>query len=185
MMNYIFDINGDYKTQFETYVNTLIIAHRDSHSEAISNREVRAEEIKSLTDAYVGTIGERPDRFQLERLTDLLLYEELHDDTAWKTRQSDYPFLSETQYKRRKHGVHQAKKEAGNREISLKHAYSTIGLGGIDHRIPKRRERSVNENLLIDYNTRSRNKRRHKVYREFTKVQPVRRYFIGDTNNDA
>ncbi|ARO65498.1 Uncharacterized protein B5E39_3163 [Bacillus cereus] len=51
---YTFNINGDYKKQFETYVNTLNIARRESDSSVISNRDVRAREIKSLTDAYVG-----------------------------------------------------------------------------------------------------------------------------------
>lgn len=37
-MGYIFDTKGDYKTQFETYVNTLIANHRESDSETISNR---------------------------------------------------------------------------------------------------------------------------------------------------
>ena len=37
--------------------------------------DVRAEEIKSLTNAYVETVGERPEPKQLERLADLLLYE--------------------------------------------------------------------------------------------------------------
>lgn len=92
---YIFDINGDYKTQFETYVNTLIITLRESDSSAISNRDVRAKEIKSLTDAYVGTVGERPEPKQLERLADLLLYKELHDAHPDKMSREEYPIMSD------------------------------------------------------------------------------------------
>ncbi|MGR5904278.1 hypothetical protein ACT7DQ_27475 [Bacillus cereus] len=74
---YTFNTSGDYKTQFETYVNALITSLRESDSDASSNKDVRTKEIKLLTDAYVGTVGERPDSKQLERLAGLLLYEEL------------------------------------------------------------------------------------------------------------
>jgi len=40
---YTFDIKGDYKTQFETYVNTLITSLRESDSGAISNRGCTCE----------------------------------------------------------------------------------------------------------------------------------------------
>ncbi|MGI2827875.1 hypothetical protein ACRS6Z_19660 [Bacillus cytotoxicus] len=164
-MNYIFDINGDYKTQFETYVNTLIIAHRDLHSEAISNREVRAEEIKSLTDAYVGTIGERPEAKQLERLADLMLYEELHDTHPDKVAREEYPIMSDHQLSRRHSG-----------EVSMKVA-EEYGVDRRNYKPPVRRKRTRKETWQIDRDAKSRNEERRRVYREFTRVQAVSAYY--------
>ncbi|EJQ06651.1 hypothetical protein ABHP49_004765 [Bacillus cereus] len=160
-MAYIFDINGDYKMQFETYVNKLIITHRESDSEAISNRDVRAEEIKSLTDAYVGTVGERPESKQLERLADLLLYEELHDTHPDKMTREEYPIMSEHQLSRRHSG-----------EVSMKVA-EEYGVDRRNYKPPVRRKRTRREMWQIDREAKSRNEERRKAYREFTRVQSV------------
>lgn len=161
---YIFDINGDYKIQFETYVNTLITTHRESDSSAISNRDVRAKEIKLLTDAYVGTVGERPETKQLERLADLLLYEELHDTHPDKVSLAEYPIMSEHQLSRRHSG-----------EVPMKVAEEY----GVDRRCykpPVRRKRTRKETWQIDRETKSRNEERRKAYREFTRVKGVMVY---------
>ncbi|PET15020.1 hypothetical protein CN513_21145 [Bacillus cereus] len=163
-MAYIFDINGDYKMQFETYVNKLIITHRESNSEAISNRDVRAEEIKSLTDAYVGTVGERPESKQLERLADLLLYEELHDTHPDKMTREEYPIMSEHQLSRRHSG-----------EVSMKVA-EEYGSDRRNYKPPVRRKRTRKETWQIDREAKSRNEERRKAYQEFTRVQAVRVY---------
>lgn len=164
---YTFNINGDYKTQFETYVNTLISNLRESDSSAISNRDVRVKEIKSLTDAYVGTVGERPETKQLERLADLLLYEELSDTHPDKVAREEYPIMSDYQLARRHSG-----------EVSMKVAeeYS------VDRRCykpPVRRKRTRKETWQIDKESKSSNEERRKAYREFTKVQLVLSYVIG------
>lgn len=172
---YSFDINGDYKTQFEMYVNTLIMTLRESDSGAISNRDVRAKEIKSLTDAYVGTVGERPEPKQLERLADLLLYEELHDKDRMKVRNNEYPIMSDTQIQRRQEGTRQRK--GNGSEIPLKAAFG-LAADSLNHGIPRRRKRTINEMLRSD-RAKSRNKERHQQYREFTKVQPLRSYVIS------
>lgn len=164
---YIFDINGDYKIQFETYVNTLITTHRESDSSAISNRDVRAKEIKLLTDAYVGTVGERPEPKQLERLADLLLYEELSNTHPDKMAREEYPIMSDYQLSRRHSG-----------EVSMKVAEEY----GVDRRCykpPVRRKRTRKETWQIDREAKSRNEERRKVYREFTKVQLVLSYIMG------
>ncbi|WP_026593015.1 hypothetical protein [Bacillus sp. UNC437CL72CviS29] len=163
---YTFDVNGNYKTQFETYVNTLITAHRDSHSEAISNRDVRAEEIKSLTDAYVGTVGERPEPKQLERLADLLLYEELSDTHPDKVAREEYPIMSDHQLSRRHSG-----------EVSMKVA-EEYGVDRRNYKPPIRRKRTRKETWKIDREAKSRNEERRKTYREFTKLQDIDTYFI-------
>ncbi|MDA2638232.1 hypothetical protein PDQ79_27515 [Bacillus cereus] len=163
-MDYIFDINGDYKTQFETYVNTLITTRRESDSDAISNRDVRAREIKSLTDAYVGTVGERPEPKQLERLADLLLYEELHDTHPDKMTLAEYPIMSDHQLSRRHSG-----------EVSMKVA-EEYGVDRRNYKPPVRRKRTRKETWQIDKEAKSRNEERRKAYREFTRVQEVRSY---------
>lgn len=172
---YIFDINGDYKTQFETYVNTLITTLRESDSSAISNRDVRAEEIKSLTDAYVEAVGERPEPKQIERLADLLLYEELHDTDRMKVRNNEYPIMSDTQIQRRQEGTRQRK--GNGSEVPLKAAFG-LAADSLNHGIPRRRKRTINEMLRSD-RAKSRNKERQQQYREFTKVQPLRSYVLS------
>lgn len=173
---YTFDINGDYKTQFETYVNTLITSLRESDSEAISNRDVRAEEIKSLTDAYVGTVGERPEPKQLERLADLLLYEELHDTNRMKVRNNEYPILSDTQIQRRQEGTRQRK--GNGSEVPLRAAFG-LAADSLNHGIPRRRKRTINEMLRSD-TTKSRNKERVAKYREFIRIQPIMNYVVRE-----
>lgn len=163
-MYYIFDINGDYKTQFETYVSTLITSLRESDFSAISNRDVRAKEIKSLTDAYMGTVGERPEPKQLEKLADLLLYEELSDTHSDKMAREEYPIMSEHQLSRRHSG-----------EVSMKVA-EEYGSDRRNYKPPVRRKRTRKETWRIDREAKSRNEERRKAYREFTRVQAVKIY---------
>ncbi|PFE80053.1 hypothetical protein CN333_00220 [Bacillus thuringiensis] len=164
MSQYTFDTNGDYKTQFETYVNTLITTHRESDSDEISNRDVRAKEIKSLTDAYVGMVGERPESKQLERLADLLLYEDLSNTHPDKMTLAEYPIMSDHQLSRRQSG-----------EVSMKVA-EEYGVDRRNYKPPVRRKRTRKETWQIDRDAKSRNEERRKVYREFTRVQAVKVY---------
>ncbi|MCU5516137.1 hypothetical protein OCF62_16350 [Bacillus wiedmannii] len=165
---YTFDINGDYKKQFETYVNTLNIARRESDSSVISNRDVRAREIKSLTDAYVGTVGERPEPKQLERLVDLFLYEELSNTHPDKMAREGYPIMSDHQLSRRHSG-----------EVSMKVA-EEYGIDRRCYKLPVRRKRTRKETWQIDREAKSRNKERMKMYKEFVKVQPVKTYLTEE-----
>ncbi|WP_242264899.1 hypothetical protein [Bacillus cereus group sp. BfR-BA-01422] len=161
---YTFDTNGDYKVQFETYINMLITTRRESDSSAIRNRNVRAKEIKSLTDAYVGTVGERPEPKQLERLADLLLYEELHDTHPDKMTKVEYPIMSDHQLSRRHSG-----------EVSMKVA-EEYGVDRRNYKPPVRRKRTRRETWKIDREAKSRNEERRRVYREFTRIQAVKYY---------
>lgn len=165
-MDYIFDINEDYKAQFITYVNDLITSHRKSDSDAISNRDVRAEEIKSLTDAYMGTLGERPEPKQLERLTDLLLHEELTDPRPDKMTLVEYPIMSDHQLARRH-----------SREVSMKVA-EEYGSDKRCYKPPVRRKRTRKETWQIDKEAKSRNEERRKAYREFIRMQSVEIYVM-------
>lgn len=168
---YIFDINGDYKAQFETYVNTLITSLRESDSDAISNRDVRAKEIKSLTDVYVASVGQRPEPKQLERLADLLLYEELRDTHPDKMAREEYPIMSDHQLSRRHSG-----------EVAMKVA-EEYGVDRRNYKPPVRRKRTRKETWQIDREAKSRNEERRRGYREFTRVQGVRSYVL--TNEEG
>jgi hypothetical protein len=160
---------GDFKAEFNDKVSALIDAVKDG---AYADRCERLTVINELIDEYVTATDETPDSTQLERLTNLCLYEELHDDTAWKSRQYEYPFFSEFQLARRQEGKHTRRSESGQREIGINKAWS-IGTDKRDYAIPTRRERSNNENIFMDAEVKSRNKERRRKYREFTKIQPV------------
>jgi hypothetical protein len=164
MVKYTFDTSEDYKTQFETYVNTLITSLRESDSEAISNRDVRAKEIKSLTDAYVEAVGDRPEPKQLERSADLMLYEDLSNTHPDKMAREEYPIMSDHQLSRRHSG-----------EVSMKVA-EEYGVDRRNYKPPVRRKRTRKETWQIDREAKSRNEERRKAYREFTRVQEVRSY---------
>lgn len=118
-----------------------------------------------------------PDSALLDQLANLILHEDLTDSTAWKTRQSEYPFLSEIQLARRRDGVHQRKNEGGSGEVRI-NAAKYRATDGLDHRKPYRKIRSTAENILIDEEKRSRNVERRRKYEEFTKIQPVTTYKI-------
>lgn len=128
--------------------------------------DVRAKEIKSLTDAYVEAVGERPEPKQLERLADLLLYEELHDTHPDKMTLEEYPIMSETQLSRRHSG-----------EVSMKVA-EEYGVDRRNYKPPVRRKRTRKETWQIDRDAKARNEERRKVYREFTRVQAIRFYVM-------
>lgn len=115
----------------------------------------------------------------LERCADLIMHEDLTDNTAWKSRQSEYPVLSELQLARRRDGVHQRKNEGGSGEVSFKEA-ETVSTGGRDYRVPTRRKRSYIDNAFVDENAKIRNKARRERYEEFTGVQPVITYKLSE-----
>ncbi len=102
---------------------------------------------------------------QLERLANLLLYEELSNTHLDKMAREEYPTMSVHQLSRRHSG-----------EVSIKVAEEY----GVDRRNYKpliRRKRTRKETRQIDREAKSRNKERRKVYREFTKVQDINMYF--------
>ncbi|HHK5534608.1 TPA: hypothetical protein ACQUHH_003065 [Bacillus mobilis] len=91
--------------------------------------DVRTREIKSLTDAYVASVGELPEPKQFEQLADFLLYEELSDTHPDKMTHEEYPIMSNYQLSRRHSG-----------EVSMKVAEEY----GVDRRCykpPVRRKR--------------------------------------------
>jgi hypothetical protein len=125
-------------------------------------REFRLVKINDLIEAYFAERGEMPDTVALERLSDLVLFEELTDSNVHKVAHNEYPFLSEHQFDRR-----------DNRESSVGDAIDNSASDGRAHNKPTRRTRSDYENRFIDKKAKIRNKERKQKYNEFTKVQPV------------
>lgn len=178
-----------------TYVEEFELAIKNIRKLTVSGElELgdRIDVIRDISDRYaykhaelndamrLATVGrEAPfnpmDSRLLSQLSDLILHEDLTDATAWKSRQSEYPFLSELQFARRRDGVHQRKNEGGSGEVAFEQT-ETVANDGKDYRVPLRRKRSYTENLLVDMNARSRNKERQKAYDAFVAVQPVITY---------
>lgn len=170
-----------------TYIEELKAAIEDIRRRTLADElplDQRIAEVREVSDRYAlahsRTFDEEmpfnpPDCFLLEQLANLLLHEDLTDSTAWKSRQSEYPFLSEIQLARRRDGVHQRKNEGGSGEVHL-NAANYRASDGRDHGIPRRKFRSNNDNIKIDEEKRSRNAERRRKYEEFTKVQPVITY---------
>ncbi|MES9796409.1 hypothetical protein [Bacillus toyonensis] len=133
--------------------------------------DVRAIEIKSLTDAYVEVVGERPEPKQLEQLADLLLYQDLSNTHPDMMAREEYPIMSDYQLSRRHSG-----------EVSMKIA-KEYGVDRRNYKSPVCRKRTRRETWQIDREAKSRNEERQKIYREFTRVQGVRSYVL--TNEEG
>lgn len=111
-------------------------------------------------------VGELPEPKQLERLADLLLYEELSNTHPDKMAREEYPIMSEHQLSRRHSG-----------EVSMKVA-EEYGSDRRNYKPPVRRKRTRKETWKIDREAKSRNEERRKMYREFTRVQAVKVYNV-------
>ncbi len=129
-------------------------------------REQRFEAIERLTEEYIVANGKRPDTEDLDRLASLCLYEELTDDTPWKTQNTEYPIHSEEQR------IQIEKNEVGMKALGLVDSNRRQISEG------KRRKRSDYENSKAN-KVRSRNLERKRKYRDFTKPQPVIIYKIN------
>jgi hypothetical protein len=131
-------------------------------------RELRLGKIEALAEDYYAKAGEMPDAVALERMADLCLYEELTDTDRMKVRNNEYPFFSETQFEERR-----------KVEASFKLSEEQ-GVDGRNYKPPVRRDRSNRDIKFIDKNAKIRNKERKQKYHDFTKVQTVTTYKIGD-----
>ncbi|ARO65497.1 Uncharacterized protein B5E39_3162 [Bacillus cereus] len=107
---------------------------------------------------------ERPEPKQLERLADLLLFEDLSNTHPDKMTREEYPIMSDHQLSRRHSG-----------EVSMKVA-EEYGVDRRNYKPPIRRKRTRKETWQIDREAKSMNEERRKVYREFTRVQAVKVY---------
>jgi hypothetical protein len=148
---------ADYKTQLHGDITQL---QADTKRGELP-REVRIVKINTLIEDYFAKTGEMPDGITLERLSDLILDEELRDTHPDKVTRTEYPFFSETQFEERR-------KDEASFKLSEEH-----GVDGRSHKPPIRRERTRRDLKFVDKHAKIRNKERKQRYHEFTKVQPV------------
>ncbi|MBU8715408.1 hypothetical protein KM924_23175 [Brevibacillus parabrevis] len=141
--------NLDYKTEFSTAVTGMF-------DNLIAGRQARIYAAQTLVDDYFACIGEMPEGTELERLADLILNEELTDKHPDKVTRTEYPFLSESQFARRR-----------NNETSLDRAAESLDANGVDHRKPTRRLRNKWEDAFVDENAQIRNADRQRHYSAF------------------
>ncbi|QYG88328.1 hypothetical protein [Bacillus atrophaeus] len=139
----------------KTLLHEMITDMYTRTKEGNMSRLDRIEEITALADAYFDAVGEHPETKALERMANLVLYEELSDPHADKMTRDEYPFLSESQFDER------YKKEASDK---LAEEYDQNG--SFQGR-PIRRTRSMYENKLLDRKAKARNKERRKRYSAF------------------
>jgi hypothetical protein len=118
---YIFDLNGDYKTQFKEFVDTIM--KKENH---IEDRIERNQAVETLIESYTEQTGERPHEWQLGRLTNYLLLEELTDNRKHKSQKGN-SILS-------KSGVRHRQKK----EVSIESVYLYIGSDGKRKDTPRR-----------------------------------------------
>lgn len=88
--------NGDYKTEFREYVDELF------NTALAKPREQRMELSDKLINTYVRTTGKVPDGVQLDRLSTLILRDELASKQKNKVQKMEYNFHSEWQEEKRK-----------------------------------------------------------------------------------
>ncbi|APP15635.1 hypothetical protein ABH16_04795 [Bacillus altitudinis] len=128
-------------------------------------REERIGEIEALLATYDGT----PPANALERLSDLILYEELSDTRRNKMTAEEYPIMSERMEKTRR---------SGESSDKMAEEYDT---SGTNRAIPKRRPRSPYENLFTDRHAKARNKTARKRYNAFVKGKSNGQFTVNIT----
>lgn len=145
------------------------VAHASLNDRKLAQAKAKAEESgKKLVLPPLNL----PDSQALDRLSDLCLYEELTDKSQNKVRELEYSFLSAMQMARRTEGAHERNTGVQKGEAPFTNA-ETIATNGRNYAVPKRRKRSIHEDLLRDEQAMIRNEERRRKYIEFTAVQPV------------
>ena len=121
------------------------------------DRIQRIEEITALADAYFDSAGEHPDSIALERMANLVIYEELSDTSKNKMKSTEYPIMSDRLEKTRRSG-----------ETSEKMAEEYDKFGKYQGK-PVRRRLSTYEGIQVDRRAKSRNSERRKRHSDFVK----------------
>lgn len=94
-MEFVFTANGDFKTEFKTYVDLLF------EKAGTLTRKQRIALAGKLTDTYVTVTGQVPAGGQLDRLGSLILHEELTSKKSNKAKTTQYNFHSDRQLETR------------------------------------------------------------------------------------
>jgi hypothetical protein len=119
--------------EFEAYVETIEGQCADT------SREGRIHMVDELIGAYVRARGEKPPGPLVERLSDVILYEELSDKRSNKMQLYEYPIMSEWQRSRRIEGKGVRRNKEGVRpsEVPISNARN-VATNGIDYTPSKR-----------------------------------------------
>lgn len=88
---------GNMMSQFCEYTSLLFNLAKKEDTDV--NDRIR--KVQEMTDAYIEQRGERPDVTQLDRLSSLILRNELTDMNEYKMSHNEYPIMSERQQERR------------------------------------------------------------------------------------
>lgn len=117
---------GDYnevKAQMGEYIDLLFALAKGGNSTATE----RVNKVEEVTEAYYDKLERHAASNELERLASLILYEELTDNTPYKTKNTEYPIESERQKLDYYNG------------LTMRKVPDTIGMDGNDHRLPTRK----------------------------------------------
>lgn len=132
-----FTFTDNYNEEFNGYINDLYTKTKAGEF-GLGDRQVRISAVDDLINSFVEFTGKIPKPTQLDRLSSLILREELTDPTPWKTRNTEYPIHSERQEK----GIN-------DNEVGLL-AAENYDTSGKNQNYPKRRKRSKAENAYMD-----------------------------------
>lgn len=103
------------------------------------SRDERKAAAGTLAENYVGARGVKPPSYLMERLADVILYEELSDKRPNKMQAEEYPILSEWQRLRRVEGRGIRRNKQGVRIIEVPiDSAKNVGTNGIDYTPSKR-----------------------------------------------
>ena len=123
----------DSKTAFER-VENLCETYSDDYGEFVQSK-IDELEAKGLDRESLPIFNK--DTKSLSRLANILLNEELSDRSANKVSATEYPFLSDSQLKRRTYGLHERKSLGGFKEVGLSRFFA-LGSDKKDYRYPYR-----------------------------------------------
>jgi hypothetical protein len=80
---------------FEDIVSKVVSEYKDKTIEEVNVI------VEKICEAYVLERGKKPDSYQLTLLANLILKDDLSNNTSNKIRKEEYPFHSDSQKKRR------------------------------------------------------------------------------------
>ncbi|TDQ37667.1 hypothetical protein [Aureibacillus halotolerans] len=135
---------------------------------SLEHRMIKTEVLsRAINDCLeTGKLPQQVGERLLERLANVLLYDDLSDYRKNKPSLGDYPFLSGTQLARRQYGSHQRKRQDQGREVPLA-AAAAVAMDRRTYASPVKRQRSLKEDMRIDENTSSNDEKRADRYEAF------------------
>lgn len=130
---------GQHIEQAHAYADLLwYLAQADKSGGTPSLVSDRCTSVEILCEAHYEQLGRIPDSSVLDRLASLILFDDLTDDTPWKTQNTEYPIESE----RQELDYHKG--------LTTRAVPDSLSTDGKDYRMPTRRVRSPSENAHMD-----------------------------------